>query len=106
MNQYGPYDGRDLLPQLQGEAEPSRRTLFWRLQGQTAIRDGDDKLITLSHRPAQLFQPQQDLGERVDRLDIDSTRRERVVPNAWPVGIVARHSPALGFFTVLDRPKR
>ncbi len=74
VNQYGPYDGRDLLPQLQGEAEPSRRTLFWRLQGQTAIRDGDDKLITLSHRPAQLFQPQQDLGERVDRLEIDSTR--------------------------------
>ena len=74
VKKYGPYDGHNLLPQLQGEGEPSRRTLFWRLQGQTSILDGDDKLITLSHRPAQMFRPEEDLGERVDRFEIDSTR--------------------------------
>lgn len=63
---YGAYDGVDLLPLLQGKSEPSKRTLFWRLQGQTAIRSGDSKLIRLSHRPAQLFHPATDLAEAKD----------------------------------------
>ena len=74
VERYGAYDGKDLLPQLTGDAESPRRTLFWRLQGQTAIRDGSDKLITLSHRPAQLFRPQEDLGEVTDRFDTERSR--------------------------------
>jgi hypothetical protein len=40
--------------------------LFWRLQGQTSVRSGDDKLIRLSHRAPQLFQPTTDPGEAHD----------------------------------------
>ncbi|HIF00571.1 MAG TPA: arylsulfatase, partial [Fuerstia sp.] len=71
---YGAYDGINVLPQLNGKASPERRTLFWRLQGQTAVLDGRDKLITLSHRPAQMFQPAADVGETVDHFDTDRTR--------------------------------
>ncbi|MDB4756648.1 sulfatase-like hydrolase/transferase [Mariniblastus sp.] len=67
---YGAYDGIDLLPLLTGKTSPAARRLFWRLQGQTAVLDfsgnQNDKLIVLSHRPAQLFRPQADPGERED----------------------------------------
>jgi arylsulfatase B len=74
VKRFGAYDGKNLLPQLEGKSAAEPRRLFWRLQGQTAIRDGDDKLITLAHRPPQLFRPAQDLGETVDRMDLDRTR--------------------------------
>ncbi len=63
---YGDYDGIDLLPFLKGEEEPPHRTLFWRLQGQAVVLNGDDKLIRPSHRPAQLFNPVTDPGELSD----------------------------------------
>lgn len=63
---YGEYDGRNLIPRLTGKVKDTPRTLFWRLQGQTAILDGQSKLIRLSHRPAQMFQPATDLGETED----------------------------------------
>lgn len=63
---YGAYDGMNLLPRLSGDKAPASRTLFYRLQGQTAIRKGNQKLIRLSHRPAQLFQPAEDPGEAKD----------------------------------------
>ena len=75
---YGPYDGVNLLPQLRGDAEPHRRTLFWRLQGQVAILDGPDKLISLSHRSPQVFRPADDAGEQVDRFDVDRTRADEL----------------------------
>ncbi|MFK8113925.1 MAG: sulfatase-like hydrolase/transferase [Rubripirellula sp.] len=71
---FGEYDGINLLPQLNGKAGPTRRTLYWRLQGQKAILDGDDKLISLSHRMPQLFRPATDLGETEDRISSDPTR--------------------------------
>ncbi len=73
---FGPYDGLNLLPILKGREQSMERKLFWRLQGQTAIRWGDDKLIKLSHRPAQWFQPAKDLGERED-LAVSSDLRLR-----------------------------
>jgi arylsulfatase A-like enzyme len=73
VNRYGAYDGVNLLPALRGEAPLPDRALFWRLQGQTAILRGEDKLITLSHRPAQLFRPGEDPGERNDRAATDPT---------------------------------
>ncbi|MDB4544715.1 sulfatase-like hydrolase/transferase, partial [Akkermansiaceae bacterium] len=60
------YEGIDLLPVLNGKEEANPRTLFWRLQGQSAILSGERKLIKLSHRPAQLFAPSTDPGEQSD----------------------------------------
>lgn len=74
VKQYGEYDGINLLPLLQGDAAPQRRTLFWRLQGQAAILDGSDKLIHLSHRAAEMFQPGTDLAESHNRMGDDPTR--------------------------------
>lgn len=65
VKRYGAYDGRDVVPILKG-AELEPRSLFWRLQGQAAILHGERKLIRLSHRPAQFFQPSTDLGEQND----------------------------------------
>lgn len=89
---YGAYDGVNLLPWLatgsssrevgkepgeeprnesnaegnSSELSHDERTLFWRLQGQSAILQGDKKLINLTHRPAQLFMPGSDPGEQND----------------------------------------
>jgi len=74
VDRYGAYDGIDLLPQLSGDGKPPARTLFWRLQGQAAVLDGSDKLIRLSHRPAQLFQPAIDIAEQTDLATSDVDR--------------------------------
>lgn len=66
VKKFGAYDGIDLLPILTGKAKPVRRTLFWRLQGQAAIRAGDLKLVRLSHRPAEFFNPAEDIAESED----------------------------------------
>ena len=68
------YDGINILPILKGEEEGGPRRLFWRLQGQAAILDGEDKLIRLSHRPAQYFRPVDDIGER---NDLAGSKKER-----------------------------
>jgi arylsulfatase A-like enzyme len=75
---YGAYDGINLLPQLSGKASAARRTLYWRLQGQTAVLDGPDKLITLAHRPPQLFRPARDVAEATNRFDSDRTRTDEL----------------------------
>lgn len=62
----GDYDGLNLMPLLTDEADPGSRRLFWRLQGQAAVRAGELKLIRLSHRPAQLFNLGADIGEQQD----------------------------------------
>ena len=74
VDRFGAYDGINLIPQLTGSSAPPRRTLFWRLQGQTAVLDGDEKLIRLSHRQAQMFRPATDIGEEADLTEIESTR--------------------------------
>jgi arylsulfatase B len=77
VEKYGAYDGINLLPVLAGEPGPPR-TIFWRLQGQTAILDGGDKLIRLTHRPAQLFQPSSDPGELSDLAPVSGERFEEL----------------------------
>ncbi len=74
VQRHGAYDGINLLPQLRGEATAPTRTLFWRLQGQAVVLDGDYKLIRLSHRAAQLFQPASDLAEQKDLAVADKER--------------------------------
>jgi arylsulfatase A-like enzyme len=72
VKRYGAYDGHDLLPALRGDATPPSRALFWRLQGQAAVRSGDLKLVRLSHRPAQVFTPSTDLAEANDLASSDA----------------------------------
>lgn len=61
-----PYNGIDVLPDLKEEREPKPRMFTWRLQGQSAVLFGEHKLIRFTHRPAQLFHPGDDPGERKD----------------------------------------
>ena len=72
---YGAYDGTNVLPILADDSDrlPARR-FFWRLQGQAAVLDGGDKLIRLSHRPAQLFRPGKDVAESNDLAESNSER--------------------------------
>ncbi len=78
VKKYGAYDGKNILPQLSGHSPFERRTLFWRLQGQAAILDGNDKLIRLSHRAPQMFRPDEDVAEAIDRIDTDRTRADEM----------------------------
>lgn len=77
-NQFGAYDGMNVLPVLKGAPVPIKRTLFWRIQGQAAILSGNDKLIRLSHRPAQFFQPTTDLAEANDLAPQESETFKRL----------------------------
>jgi arylsulfatase B len=70
------YDGYNVLPVLEGKEAPHTRRLFWRLQGQCCVLDGEDKLIRLSHRPAQLFRPFEDKGEQ---NDLSAGNKERAM---------------------------
>jgi len=78
VKQYGEYDGVNVLPKLSGASDSPRRTLFWRLQGQAAVLDGKDKLITLSHRPPQLFRVATDVAESEDRFDSNRDTAEQL----------------------------
>lgn len=75
---YGAYDGINLLPLLRGESVSPTRMLFWRLQGQAAVLQGADKLIRLSHRPAQMFKPASDVAEQQDLAATDPERLARL----------------------------
>lgn len=72
----GTHDGVDLLPQLTGTGDAPKRRLYWRLQGQAAVLDGDDKLVRPAHRPAEWFRVSEDLGESND-LAIERPERLR-----------------------------
>lgn len=74
VQKYGTYDGINLLPQLVGKSEALPRRLFWRLQGQTSILEGKDKLIRLSHRPPQVFRPTSDPAETEDLFNGNGNR--------------------------------
>lgn len=74
VEKYGAYDGVNLLPGLTQQGKVEDRTLFWRLQGQAAIMSGDDKVVRLSHRPAQYFRPGNDPGEQSDLATSQSDR--------------------------------
>ena len=74
----GHYDGVDLMPLLETGGAVSDRTLYWRLQGQAAIRRGDLKLIRLSHRPAQLFRIPDDPGERTSLAESNPAEFEQL----------------------------
>ena len=67
VRRYGAYEGQNLLAKfLSNDDDTEKRPLFWRLQGQSAVLLDHYKLVKLSHRPAQLFLPAEDPGERKD----------------------------------------
>ena len=74
VQKFGAYDGINLLPHLRGTTTATTRSLFWRLQGQAAVRHGEHKLLRLSHRPAELFAPATDAGEFNDLSEEDRDR--------------------------------
>lgn len=69
-------DGVDLLPFLTGanKARP-HQTLYWKMEGRGAIRDGDWKLLRFPDRPAELFNLAEDPSEQ---SNLASAHPERV----------------------------
>ena len=60
-------DGVNLLPYLSGEnKERPHQTLYWRIDGMWAIRDGDMKLVQgrANSSPPELFDLANDVGEK------------------------------------------
>ena len=75
---YGAYDGINLLTQLDKPDVARSKLLFWRLQGQASVLDGETKLMRLSHRPAQLFNTLSDASEQHDLADKDRDRLDQL----------------------------
>jgi arylsulfatase A-like enzyme len=60
-------DGVNLLPWLRGErADRPHETLYWRMQPQWAVRDGDMKLLHTRGGETMLFDLAKDPGEKTD----------------------------------------
>ncbi len=62
-------DGINLIPMLAHGKPLAERTLFWRFWEQTAVREGDWKLLTLGSRKSFLFNLAEDPGEKRDQSD-------------------------------------
>jgi arylsulfatase A-like enzyme len=60
-------DGVNLMPWLRGErADRPHETLYWRMQPQWAVRDGDMKLLHTRGGETMLFDLAKDAGEKSD----------------------------------------
>jgi arylsulfatase A-like enzyme len=70
-----PADGRNLLPQLLGQAAPAERTLFWRYKAnaQQAIRSGDWKYLKIRENEF-LFNVVTDQRERANLSQLQPQR--------------------------------
>ena len=77
-------EGINLLPVLEGRTPDIERTLFWRVDGQRAVRSGDWKLLFDGARPL-LFNLRTDIGERENVIGqrSDVARRLRPLLEAW-----------------------
>jgi len=72
-------DGVSLKPLLLENRPLPSRTLFWRMRGKKAVRQGDWKLVWNGPEKAQLFNLKQDLGEMTDRGDAEPDLRARLL---------------------------
>lgn len=60
-------DGVDMIPYLAGKlTDRPHQTLYWKMEGRGAIRDGDWKLLRFPDRPARLHNLADDPGEQND----------------------------------------
>jgi len=89
-------EGIDLIPILTGGQAPVERTLFWRTQGQKAVRRGDWKLL-VQGEAAYLFNLRADVGEHNDlaRDRVDLIRTLRPLIASWEADVDAERK-ALG----------
>jgi arylsulfatase A-like enzyme len=83
------FEGVNLLPVLEGRSPIVDRTLFWRVQGQQAVRSGEWKLV-LDRRP-MLFNLRRDPGERTNVIGAhpDVARRLRGALQEWMANVDA-----------------
>ena len=83
------FEGVNLLPILEGRSPKMERTLFWRVQGQQAVRSGEWKLV-LDRRP-MLFNLRRDPGERANVIGAhpDIARRLRGALQEWMANVDA-----------------
>ena len=81
-------DGINLLPVLEGRVPEIERALFWRVQGQRAVRAGEWKLIFDAGRPL-LFNLRSDIGERRNLIGQrpEIATRLRSLLDAWQADV-------------------
>ena len=60
------FDGVNILPFLEDTAKRPHDTLYWRFGQQSAIRDGDWKLVKNLEGKTELFDLSTDIGEKTD----------------------------------------
>jgi arylsulfatase A-like enzyme len=92
-------EGVDLFPALEGRAEETTRTLFWRTlgpRGQQAVRSGDWKLIVDGR--VMLFNLRTDQGERENLIGRhpEVAKRLRSLLAAWQANMDAESKRAAG----------
>src|SRR5207244_3431206 len=77
------FDGVNLLPYLSGEKSGApHEFLFWRFGAQSAVRNGNWKLVKMNSQPAQLFDLAVDIGEKTD-LAAQKPEVEKKLAQAW-----------------------
>lgn len=82
------YDGVNLMPYLTGKnAGAPNETLFWHIGSgrQTAIRDGDAKIVHQGVKPAELYNLSNDIGETTDLANAHPDELKKLVQklDAW-----------------------
>jgi arylsulfatase A-like enzyme len=75
-------DGLDLLPMLAEEKPLPKRTLYWRFWEQSAVREGDWKLLKLGNRGMFLFNLAEDPGEKNNLIKEHPEVAERLLDGA------------------------
>ena len=76
-------DGVNLLPFLSGtKAGAPHERLYWRFGEQSAIRQGDWKLVRRGNQPPRLFNLAEDLGEKKDLAQQNPEKRQELEA-AW-----------------------
>ncbi len=74
-----PVDGVDLRPLLFGGEKLPDRTLFWKMDGDIAIRRGPWKLVKIGDQPFELYNLNDDIGEQNNL----ATGHEKSVKILW-----------------------
>lgn len=84
-------DGVSLKPLLVDRRPLPARTLFWRMRGKKAVRQGDWKLVRNGPEEPQLFNLRQDVGETTDRSDAEPAIRAQLLRELarWEAGVNA-----------------
>jgi arylsulfatase A-like enzyme len=89
-------DGMDLLPMISANKALSERTIYWRFWEQTAVRQGDWKLLNLGNRKSFLFNLAQDREEKLDQSAKHPEIVARLTQKAreWSTGLTPPGVPA------------